>query len=186
MKQNLFLRYKSNVRPSDFSDYSQRMFGWSFILVLTFLVIGLYFFWPGLFEMKEAYAPESAIRDNLAVFLEARNRCQDVLRAHAEGEKVLAEDLIQALETIHPAGSDSPRIYLWRTSGEFVLDWGGWPEGWNRTNPPWKNYKPGVFVSREKGVAHLILFEPIPTTDLYLVVVNPFLPPLTKEKETTP
>jgi hypothetical protein len=185
MKQTIFLRRKSMSHTPDNNSYSQTIFAWIFMIALIFLVFGLYFFWPRLFEMKEAYAPESAIRENLAVFLQARDRYQEALRARPLGEKISAEELVQAIKPLQPTGESSPRIYLWRTFGEFILEDPRWPEGWDRSNPPWENYQPGVFVSREKETAHLVLFEMIPTTDIYLVVIKPFLPVFTKEKETS-
>lgn len=159
------------------------IFAWSFIIVLGFLSLGFYFFWPRLFEMKEGYAPESAIRETLAVFLQARDRYQETLRTHPQGEKIAPDELVQAIASLQPTEENAPRIFLWRTFGEFIFEDPHWPKDWDRSNPPWENYQPGVFVSREKGTAHLVFFEPIPNTDIYLVVIKPFLPVFTKGKK---
>ncbi len=165
---------RRSLREMDAGQSARRLFGWDFTFVVFFLAIAFYFFWPRMFQNPLSSAPESAIRDAMAVFLEAKDRCNDLIEG-ATGT-ISHEAWRTALEPIHPKAAENTLLFLWQKPGTVIVGKENWPEEWDTTNPPWLHREPYAFIDRREGKACLILFEPFPQWDSYLAAVQPFAP----------
>jgi len=165
---------RGSLRNSDSGQPARRLFGWDFTFVVFILAIALYFFWPRMFQNPASIAPESAIQDAMAVFLEAKDRCHGLIQSATES--ISQEAWRAALEPIQSKIAGNTLLFLWQKPGTAIVGKDYWPEEWNTANPPWLNRDPYAFIDRREGKASLILFESIPEWDFYLAAVQPFAP----------
>ncbi len=92
--------------------YSRRLLWFDFLLVILFMFITLYFFWPNMFRSQNAQVPRSVINDCFHSLMEIHKRCLSI--------KEEQDDIISYLEE-KQRRSPEMMIYLLDMEGELLL-----------------------------------------------------------------
>ncbi len=157
-------------------ENSRRLFGWDFTFAIFFLAIVFYFFWPLVFQVSEPYAPESSIQNVFSRYKQIMESCRVRIQEIPSNQNLAKEDIQKILDSFPQEVSPPCRILISDRQGTVVSGHNQIPREWNQANLPWKKHSTGIFIFRHQGKASLILYEPIPRTDLNLVIVQPFKP----------
>lgn len=94
--------------------YSRRLLWFDFLLVILFMVIALYFFWPNMFRSQDTQVPRSVINDCFYSLMEIHKHCLLIKEDQNQ------DNVISYLEQKQRANPEM-MIYLLDREGEFLI-----------------------------------------------------------------
>jgi hypothetical protein len=151
----------------------RRWFGMDFMVVLLFVMLGLYFLWPLLYGKQDRYVTETAIRDGYSLISHLRE--QTAAMQDQSDEEVIAS--IQKHPALKPVERENaPRIYIIDAVGTFRAGNEELPPYWEDIVMKILPNQRGVEVYSDKTISTLLLFDNLPGTELKIVLNIPFNP----------
>lgn len=151
----------------------RRWFGMDFMIVILFVMMGLYFLWPLLYGKQDRFVTETAVRDGYSLISHLRDQTASMMNT--------SEDEILAVLQKHPAlkmveGEKAPRIFIIDSVGDFKMGNEEFPQYWEDIVMKILPNQRGVEVYTEEEISTLILYDNLPGTDLKIVLNIPFNP----------
>lgn len=151
----------------------RRWFGMDFMIVILFVIMGLYFLWPLLYNKQDRYVTETAVRDGYALISHLREQA-------ASYTELNGDEIITAIQK-HPAfkaveSENAPRVYI-------IDSVGGYRAGNEELPTYWKDIvmkilpnQRGIETYSEENVSTLIFYDNLPGTECKIVLNIPFNP----------
>lgn len=176
-------RYSYTRRSSDSPEgnayrTSARFLGADFLLVLLFLAVAFYFFFPRLFEKKEAYAPVSTVHAAYTAMQQIQDSLAAVLSETQDPESV-QNALIEHIGSIVLPSTEeesAAQVFLLNVQGEVLYSKDRSRFEAIESIAMMREKKQGVLSHTIKGRSTLILYDTI-ASDILIVVAKPY-PPL--------